>query len=445
MTHSKSGSKRLDPTLEYLYGLAGSGIKPGLGRIKALLNALGDPHKGYPTAVISGTNGKGSTSAAIAFILTEAGLTTGLYTSPHLVRFNERIRINGELVADDAVIELVAKVRSAAETLPPKYSPTFFEFTTAMAFEYFRTSHVDFAVLEVGMGGRLDATNVTTPEVAVITSISVDHAEFLGEDPEDITAEKAGIIRKGSSVVSGVRQPGLAGLIESIALSKGAGRVMSLGRDFDLTGGGSASGLEFATRDGVVVDGITPALRGAHQVRNIACALAAVVQLRSRGFKIPDRAVRDGISKLRWPGRFDVISSSPTVVLDCAHNPDGAAVLKDALAGLDYSELILVIGMMRDKDIDAFLAELAPAASQIIFTAPLNERAADPALLKDRAVKYGITSETVVPVREACARAMELARPEDAVCITGSIFTVGEAMAESAFYLKERCGRKTIP
>lgn len=419
-----------DKILEYLGGLERHGIRPGLNRIKRLLSALGDPQAAYPCVHIAGTNGKGSTSAFISSVLIEAGFKTGIYTSPHLVKFNERIRVGARMISDRDICRLAASVKKTASVAgASRDEPTFFEFTTAMAFEYFREKKVDIAVIETGLGGRLDATNVITPAVGVITNIGIDHEEFLGNDIRSIAAEKAGILKKGSSFFTAEDRPAPLSVMRKKAAESKA-RLYVMGRDFHavptLRPRGRMTTFDYAGPT-LELKGCSIGLAGPHQIKNAACALAAIEGLIARGLHIPLRAVRAGLKKAVWPGRMETVSKNPTVVFDCAHNPDGAATLRLALKTMRYKRLILVIGVMQDKDIDAILERLVPFASTVIVTAPKTTRAEAACELARRITPY--KKEVVISrdVRGALKEAVSRAAKTDMVLVTGSIFTVGEA------------------
>ncbi len=410
-------------TLKYLNSLEPLGIMPGLKRIKALLNALGNPQNAYPSLHVAGTNGKGSTCAMLESILIEAGYKVGLYTSPHLVRFNERIRISKKEISDRRLVGCVDAVRDAMKKTGGN-KPTFFEFTTAAAFHYFKKQKIDIAVIETGMGGRLDATNVLNPLVSVITSIGLDHTEWLGETLEQVAFEKAGIIKKNGVVVMGETKPAALSAIKAAAKKKNA-RLKLMGRDFRCMGASSGdfsySGMKMRLK------GLKLNLLGAHQINNAASALAAIEILQGLGFQIRESHIKNGLKKILWPGRFEVIRKRPLVILDACHNPDGAEALGRALKSVKFNKLILVAGIMADKDIGGILKPLALAADIVIFTAPDTPRAAEAALLLEMLKPYSKPALVEVPVALACKKALSLAKPKDAVCITGSIFTIGEA------------------
>ncbi|MBI5641986.1 MAG: bifunctional folylpolyglutamate synthase/dihydrofolate synthase [Deltaproteobacteria bacterium] len=411
--------------LEYLYNLERHGIKPGLGRIERLLNRLGDPHKDYPTVHVAGTNGKGSTSAMLASILKEAGYSAGLYTSPHLIRFNERIRVNNRHITTPEMIKAASTVKKAVKGIKEDFS--FFEFTTAMAFLYFRDKKADIAVVETGMGGRWDATNVVVPIASVITNVGLDHTGYLGEKIADIAFEKAGIIKKGVPVITGATGAALK-VISKRARELGS-PLVRLDMDFSAK---EASYSPFSSKidySGIEreIKGLGLPLAGRHQQKNAACALAAMEILRRYGLHIPVASVRKGLGKVSWPGRIEVAGRRPLVILDSAHNPDGALTLREAIKGLRFKRLILVLGIMADKDINGILRPLAPLADCIVMTRPATVRAAETTLLTKMAARYRKKTVETRSVKEACRTAIGLAGVMGAVCVTGSIFTVGEA------------------
>lgn len=410
-------------TLKYLNSLEPLGIRPGLKRIRALLKALGNPEKCYPSLHVAGTNGKGSTCAMLESILTEAGYKVGLYTSPHLIRFNERIRVSKRDISDRGLVKCVEAARNAVKKTGG-IKPTFFEFTTAVAFHYFKKQKIDIAVIETGMGGRLDATNVLNPLVSVITSIGLDHTEYLGETLKQVAAEKAGIIKKKGIVVTGETKPSALSAIKAAAKGKNAALKL-MGRDFRCIG--ASSGDFSYSGMGGKLKGLKLNLFGAHQINNAASALAAIEIIQGLGFQIREAHIKNGLKKVLWPGRFEVIRKRPLVILDACHNPEGAEALRDALKRVKFNKLILVAGIMADKDIGGILKPLAPITDTVIFTAPDTPRAAQAALLLEMLKPYSKPALVEDTVALACKKALSLAKPKDAVCITGSIFTIGEA------------------
>ncbi|MGA9543523.1 MAG: folylpolyglutamate synthase/dihydrofolate synthase family protein [Candidatus Sulfotelmatobacter sp.] len=418
-----------------------------LAHMRVLLNALDHPERRFPSVLIAGTNGKGSTAATLASILRVSGLKTGLYTSPHLVRINERIRINGAEISDDDFAALQGEIDLVAEKLVGQgelpWHPSFFEMMTAIAFEYFARQKVDLAVLEVGMGGRLDATNVADPRVSVITDIALDHQKFLGNTVGEIAREKVGIIRPGGAVVTLPQQPEANDVIGNTILDLGARAVnavpyvppVSPGSTQYLVPGSEQGGFVYRYPLAVLGEEIlveTP-LVGRHQLRNVALAVAASVELKQQGFTgVTAKSIARGIRETRWPGRFQVIAARagwPEVVLDVAHNPAGAWALRSALSErYEDRPLIFVFGAMRDKAISEMTEILFPLAERVIATRPENPRAASAEEIQRAAERTGIDVETVEDVKLALERARVLAGAKAVVVITGSIYLVGEVM-----------------
>jgi dihydrofolate synthase/folylpolyglutamate synthase len=415
-----------DETLKELYALKRLGMRPGLATIKALLGGLGEPHIEYRSIHIAGTNGKGSTSAMLEAILTEAGIRTGLFTSPHLINFNERIRVEKSPITDADVVRVARRIKKAAKGVRAR--PTFFEFCTAMAFEYFKSSSVDTAILEVGMGGRADSTNVTTPELSIITSIGYDHKLQLGTTLGQIAKEKAGIIKRFGVVVSAAQRPTVQRLLKQISRKRSA-ELLTLGADFrvqQVKSGRGGSRFDYSGID-LKLRGLDINLNGPFQVRNAALALAAIEVLRRRGYDIPAGAVRRGLKTVEWPGRVETIARRPLVILDSAHNPDGARALKEALGDFRYSRLILVIGVTSGKDARGILKRLAPISDKIILTRADDERGAPVGDLLKALKGHRSKARTTPDVPAAIEMALEEANGDDAILITGSIFIAGEA------------------
>ena len=438
-----------------------------LAHMRVLLAALNHPERRFPGVLVAGTNGKGSTAATLASILRVSGLRTGLYTSPHLVRINERIRINGAEISDDDFALLHDVVDRTAERLVEDgelpWHPSFFEMLTAIAFEYFAQNKVEIAVLEVGMGGRLDATNVIAPRVSVITDISLDHQKFLGNTVAEIAREKAGIIRPGGVVVTLPQQPQANDVIGNTILELGAQAVsavpyvppVSPGSDeYHVRRSGKSLIAEpadqraenaeksFARFDGLVsryplqVMGkqilVETPLVGRHQLRNIALAVATAEILSHQGFAITPETIERGIRETHWPGRFQVIpaeGTAPEYVFDVAHNPAGAWALRSALSACYEDRLLtFVFGAMRDKAIGEIAEILFPLAAQVIATKADNPRSATPDEIREAASRTATDIEDAVDVAAALDRASSLAGPRGVVVITGSIYIVGEAM-----------------
>ncbi|MBI5233887.1 MAG: bifunctional folylpolyglutamate synthase/dihydrofolate synthase [Deltaproteobacteria bacterium] len=408
-------------TLDYLYGLEKRGIRLGLRRIKALLSLLGNPHKAYPSVIVAGTNGKGSTCAMIEAMLLKGGYRTGLYTSPHLIRFNERIRVAGKEITNRDIARITEKIRTALKRSAVKTPPTFFEFATAIAFEYFCEKKVDIAVLETGMGGRLDAANAAPACVSVITNIALEHTEYLGDTIEEIAKEKAGIIKKGGAVVTSARGKATA-VIRRTAGEKGS-ELFVMGRDFDIRQ--RKGGFDYEGDEKIKQLGTN--LIGAHQMINAGLALKVAELLSKKGFPMSQKAIRQGLKVVIWPCRFEVVSRHPFVVLDAAHNPEGAATLADTFKGFGSKRLVIVLGIMADKDIGGIMSKLAPPAHTLIITRPENERAAKTEALCNIAMPYGKRVIIREGVRSALKQALLECGQKGIVCVTGSIYTVGEA------------------
>jgi len=406
----------LDP-IAYLDNLKGRGIRPGLGPVRRLLQQLGSPQARYKSILVGGTNGKGSIAATLAEILQAAGYRVGLYTSPHLVDFRERIRVDGAMIPEEALRERIRQVRGK-----DREGVTYFEFATALALVHFSLCRVDVAVLEVGMGGRLDATNVVRPELTIISNIAMDHAEYLGRRLEDIAREKAGIIKRGGVCITAARQAPVLAVIDRVCREKSA-RLFRVGREIRLR---AKAGGSFDFRGpSLAVSNLALALKGPHQRENTACALGALGILRGRGFKIGNEAVRLGLSAVRWKGRLETVAEHPTVLLDGAHNPAGAAALRKALGEFKYRRLILVLGILADKDYRGMIRRLAPLAHRLIATRPPDERALDPDLLAAEAMRWSCRVEVLANPRDAVARARAVAGAADLICIAGSLYLVG--------------------
>ena len=414
--------------IEYLYTLQKHGIKLGLETMQTLLNRVGNPHRSLRALHIGGTNGKGSTAAMVASVLHHSGRRVGLYTSPHLVEFRERIRVNGCMIAEHHVETLIARLRAA---LFDNLEPTFFEMTTALAFLYFADSEVDVAVLEVGLGGRFDATNVVQqPLASAITTIGLDHQEYLGHTEEAIAFEKGGIIKPFVPVVIGRMGQAAEQVLRRIARDRSA-PLWQLGRDFAV----DENRPERLTYRGVtrVFEGLACGLAGRHQWDNAACALALLEAAGRAGIDTDGVAVHDGLGTVSWEGRLESIDEEPKVVLDGAHNPAAAhalaGYLKDFSISHPTSLIILVWGMMRDKDRQGFITPLLPFLSEIVLTqASLARSATVQELRATLQAWHGPVLEAVLP-RNALTVARSRARPHDLICIAGSLMLLGDIKA----------------
>jgi dihydrofolate synthase/folylpolyglutamate synthase len=410
--------------------------KFGLESITMLAADLGDPQFVVPCIHIAGTNGKGSTAAMLESILRAAGLRTGLYTSPHLERINERIRIDGQDISDGDFAALWMRVKVSIERLMASGAlaahPSFFECVTAMAFLAFAEHRVDFAVYEVGMGGRFDATNIVRPEVAVITPIDFDHENFLGHSIEEIAGEKAGIIKPGAWVVSSVERPEARAVIARRCEAVRA-RLVEVDDSWRIVRIDDSDGLYRAVVSPVDSEGtlaIEPPLPGRFQIRNALTASTAARLLSARGFHITDEAITQGIAGARWPGRLERLSNRPAVYLDGTHNPAGARELlrfwQENFAGC---RILLVYGAMRDKAVDEIAGLLFPRADTVIFTQPRQPRAVSASLLEEMTGHLATHCVVLPDPFEALERAFEMASPDDAVFATGSLYLVGDLRA----------------
>lgn len=418
--------KELENLLEELYELKRVGIKLGLERISKLLSKLENPHRRYRIIHVAGTNGKGSVCRVISSILVEGGYSVGLYTSPHLIRLNERFVIDGREVEDRELLTTLKTVIDIAEEIDEK--PTFFEISTATAFELFKEKNVDFAVVEAGMGGRYDATNIVSPAISIITSISKDHSEFLGDGIEDIAKEKAGIIKEKIPVVTSATGKAL-NVISEVSKSKKSELITAKGRwerkDFGLNG--QRFSIHGILRD---YDIKTPML-GRFQGENIALSVIAVEKLQMLGIFLPEGSIEKGIANATNPGRMEIVSANPKILLDGAHNVDAIKALVESLNDFSYNNLILILGILKDKDIEGMVKEIAPLAGYVITTMPRNERACNPEKISEFVAKYnaGCGVYTTRSIKEALSVAKRIARSDDLICVTGSLYTVGEARA----------------
>jgi dihydrofolate synthase / folylpolyglutamate synthase len=416
----------------YLSSLEVFGIKLGLATMRQLSAALANPHEAWTSVLVGGTNGKGSVVAMVAEALRAAGHRTGSYTSPHLVRLEERIQVDGAPVTAEALDEAVLQVRSAVTALQRAEAldvhPTFFEVTTAAAFVLFRAARVDVAVLEVGLGGRFDATNVVTPRVAAITSVALDHEQQLGPTLEAIAFEKAGILKPSRPVVVGPLAPGPRDVVGSVAASRGA-RVVDAWDGCTATarreGGLTLLDLETPERR---YGTVTLALRGAHQVANAVVAVRVLEALDASGLPVPADAVRRGLEGARWPARLDLVAwrDGRQVLVDGAHNPAGAAALADYVASEWPDGLPVVFGAMQDKQLSAMIRELARVARPLVLTQAPGRRAAAVGVLREAAAAAGVADSIVEPdIASALDRAWAIGDP---IAAAGSLYLAGRVL-----------------
>jgi dihydrofolate synthase/folylpolyglutamate synthase len=425
---------------EFLFSLRRFGWRLGLETIQRLLDLLGNPQQGLPSVHIGGTNGKGSTAAMLAAILQAGGRRTGLYTSPHLLDFTERIRVNGRPIGEVEVTHLTARLMALcaahfapfpAPKAPPERlpHPTFFELTTAMAFQHFHQKATEAAVIEVGLGGRFDATNLITPQVSVVTNVSLEHQEYLGQTLAEIAGEKAGIVKPSVPIVTATRGDA-SEVIRQAAVDRKA-PLISIHEAYTWTI--RESGLAGQTFDLVGparrYAGLRIPLAGRHQTENAVAAIAAAEVLEAQGFRIGETAIRRGLEQASWPGRLQSVSDRPQILLDGAHNPAGAQALAAFVAEhrSSLNRLILVFGVLRDKDWEAMLAPLGRLADQTILTHPPADRGADPHDLVS-ADRYCPKVEIATDPGEGVALARSVAHPEDTILVTGSLYTVAAAL-----------------
>lgn len=421
--------------LTYLQGLDKFGMKPGLFRIARLLEGLGQPQLAYPCVHVAGTNGKGAAAAMIAAILQEAGYRVGLYTQPHLIRYHERIRVNGEPVSDEELDALFAAVMPLAEAVgadPTMEHPTEFEVGTAIAFQHFARAAVDVAVIEVGMGGRLDATNVIVPEAAVITPVGFDHTDRLGETIEAIAAEKAGILKAGRPLVMAPQAPQAAAAIRERAQAVGAPMV-EIGWDVAWRVHRSdRTGVECDIRARRLYANLHLGLLGSHQAQNAAGAVAACEILADRGFAIDAAAIRRGLAGVQWPGRLQVVGERPLVLFDGAKNPHATPILARSLGEVlpRGVQPVFVVGVQGDKAVDSMLAHLLPLGRAAITTQARSSRLPPfpAAELAERARRHLTDVRAITPAGAALAEAVRLAGPDGAVCAWGSLYLIGELL-----------------
>jgi len=420
--------------LDYIYDLTKYGIKLGLKNINYLLSLLGEPHKKLKVIHVAGTNGKGSTSFLVSSILQSDGFKVGLYTSPHLVDFTERIKINNKPIDREKVSELLERIKPSIDKVAntPSYGhPTFFEVITSMAFLYFFEEQVDFLVLEVGLGGRLDATNVCEPLISVITHIDYDHMDKLGNSLEEIAREKGGIIKPGGIVISSKQYDEAYKEIKKIADKKNS-FIYSIGKEINYKIVKSDSKGVIFNLKGIYhnYENLHTPLLGRHQAGNAATAITAVEALKIKGINISEKAIRDGLEKVKWTGRLEIIQHNPTLVLDGAHNSSGVKVVRDALKEIfSYQRLILILAIFADKDYKKMIQVLAPDADLIIATKAKNPRAASPQAIAKEAAQYIGQDKIVVTedIPQAINCALSNSKEDDLICITGSLYTVGEA------------------
>lgn len=411
-----------EEAVAYIHAYGWEKHTPGLDRIRELLRRLGDPQRELKFIHVAGTNGKGSVCACLASVLEAAGYRVGLNTSPHLERFEERIRVNGREIPGQALGALLSRIRPAAEAMAEH--PTEFELITAAAFLHFRREGCELVVLETGLGGALDASNVIeVPELAVLTAMGVDHAALLGSTLAEIAGAKAGIIKPGGDVVSRGGCPEADRVFRRVCRERGAALT-----ELDL------SRLRVRKRDleGMTLDfgpweGLTLPLAGTYQAENAALALTALERLGEKGWRIPEEAVRRGLAAVRWPGRFEVLGRDPLFLLDGAHNAHGMRATVESLRTLlPGRRLVFLVGILADKDVGEMLDLLAPLAERVLTLRPDSPRAVDPAELCAALAERGVEARACGSAAEGVAAAKEAAGRRGAVCALGSLYLAGE-------------------
>lgn len=428
-----SYDQEYDQALSCLYNLQKFGIKFGLSKTENLLKAFKHPQRYLKCIHIAGSNGKGSVAAMLASIYDRAGYKVGLFTSPHLIDFRERFQINGRMISKGQTLALIKEIQ---EKTDPEEPPTFFEFVTAMALLFFYRQKVDLAIMETGLGGRLDATNIIQPLITVITTISLEHQEYLGKTLRSIALEKGGIIKYQVPLVTGVSQKKVQGLVEGVCRRQQATMLLA-GRDFKTRKTGPGEFTYFGVRPPVRRD-LRPTVRtpklkigllGDHQIKNAALALTVVRYLHEK-YPLTEESIREGLQKVNWPGRLEVLSPRPRLILDGAHNPEAMRSLSHTIPReFSYKKLTLIIGMMKDKDIGQTLNYMIPLADRVFLTRAEYDRSADPEALRPFIEKKNLPCTLFPTVPSAIIQALKVAGPEDLILITGSLFIVGEARA----------------
>jgi len=404
-----------------------------LENITVLSERLGRPDRAYPSAHIAGTNGKGSTAAFLESILRHAGFRTGLNTSPHLEKINERIRVNGAEISDHDFAETLTRIQAQIEELLAagklRAHPTYFECVTAMALEYFARIHVDFGIFEVGLGGRLDATNILTPLISLITRVDFDHENFLGHSLREIAAEKAGILKQGVPVVLTAQQPEAREVILARAKERNCPVIETplayrVGEQVMENGCVRARITEVGSGWSAT---LAPQLSGRFQLQNAMNAVAAARALSARGYRIPENALEQGVAAAVWPGRLEKLQSRPDIYVDGAHNPGAARELaafwEENFAG---RKIFLLYGALRDKAVDEIAGLLFPHAAEVVFTEPRTSRAISASQLSEIAAHHAAHSSVIADAEQALDYLLSKAAPQDAVFVTGSLYLVGQ-------------------
>jgi dihydrofolate synthase/folylpolyglutamate synthase len=410
-------------TIDYLYNLRYSGSKLELGSVRELVGKMGNPQNSYKTIHIAGTTGKGSVATMLASMLTAAGIRTGLFTSPHLHSYTERIRVDGKEIQPDDVIRLTSHIRNVSKNMDTR-APTFFELTTALAFQYFKEQQVKYAVVETGLGGRLDATNVVVPETCVITTLGRDHTHVLGETIGQIAWEKCGIIKPRIPVITSTRDG--IGTIRQECKKKNS-ELIEVAEYHPIESNLEGQAFDVGAHSGLWIKAL-----GEHQLLNAATAIAVAERL-----GVDETAIREGLRKVELPARFEIMQKQPFIVVDGAHNPPSIAALVNTLKDIDYGKLILVMGVMKDKEIDEMSGHIAPLAAHVVATQAAGvERAMPAAELLGILQTHNKNCELRESVAEAVDYGKSLASEQDLICVAGSIYVAAEAR-EHMLGLKE--------
>jgi dihydrofolate synthase/folylpolyglutamate synthase len=408
-----------EATVRFLYSLERFGILLGLDNISKLLAAIGNPQEKFPVVHVAGSNGKGSTASFINGILRAAGLRTAIYTSPHLNEFRERIRLNGDMVSEEALVSSTKDVRKV-------YDPertTFFEFTTAVAFDIIAGFQPDIAVIEVGLGGRLDATNTVKPLVTVITDISREHEDYLGVGIKAVAREKAGIIKPGIPLITAASRKDARAVILETAGNASA-PVREFGRDFAGRRRGDA-GFTYQSRN-MVLEGLRLAMPGGHQIKNASLAVAVIEELIAQGWLISEAAIRTGVGATRFPGRFEILCREPDVIIDGAHTPEGMRMLKSAMRRLyPGKKPLMLLGMLRDKNYEALVKIIAGIASEVVCVSPQGDRALDPEELAAQVRKAGVPATAAGTIEQGFDILHKKASKRDVILAAGSLYMIG--------------------
>lgn len=418
---------------EWLYRQRRSSRKRELKNILHLLDRMGDPQSRFRSIHVAGTNGKGSTTAMAASILSAAGYSVGMFTSPHLSSFTERIVVDEKQISAEEVVRIVGEIKPLVDRMskePELGHLGFFEIATSIAFKYFAERDVDFAVLEAGIGGRGDATNVVDPLVSVITNVGLEHTEILGKTVLEIAREKAGIIKEGGVLITATEDGNVFSLFKEVC-DKTRSRIFRVGNDIRFRKLSSSLEGQSFQLDSLVnkFDELFIPLLGDHQLLNAASAVGAVEALGFYDIAIPAKAIEDGLRRVKWPGRLEIMQRRPLVLLDCAKDAEGARALKETLLkDFTYQRLIMVVSISSDKNISAMIDQLAEAADRFIITShTVMGRAADPSTIAKQVERHSKPYDITVDVKSAVCRALELATDDDLICVTGSVFLVGEA------------------